>query len=191
MPAAQTADFIPLTSILPTRRAALFDLRDDFNSVDGREFGAGMDAPDHLPSGSHSVYFCGEAYEWRYAVLHGLKASRESNVCAPVEAPVTGGGSVVADGTSGGGASVPGNETRKGRKAMHTSGAARKAAYRANRARVDYTDTPAIVDKLRETAAALDCSVNELLQSMVRFAETNRNWKQVGLYGSRRAGVLQ
>lgn len=84
-----------------------------------------------------------------------------------------------------------GNETAKGRKAIHASAAARKAAHRAKRDRVDYSDKPEIIEKLRETAAALDCSVNELLQSMVRFAETNRNWKQVGLYGSRKNGVLQ
>jgi hypothetical protein len=30
-----------------------------------------------------------------------------------------------------------------------------------------------------------------LLQSLVRFALTNRNWKQVGLYGARVNGVLQ
>ena len=79
----------------------------------------------------------------------------------------------------------------KGRPAKHTSAAARKAAHRAEKARVDFTDKPEIIAKLRETAAQLDCSVNELLQSMVRFAECNRNWKQVGLYGSRRDGVLQ
>lgn len=86
---------------------------------------------------------------------------------------------------------LTGNEKRKGRRPVHASAAARKAAYRAERARIDYTDAPHIVDKLRETAAQLDCSVNELLQSMVRFAETNRNWKQVGLYGARKSGVLQ
>jgi len=84
-----------------------------------------------------------------------------------------------------------GNEKRKGRAARHSDSAARKAAYRAAKARVDYTDKPEIIAKLRETAAELDCSVNELLQSMVRFAECNRNWKQVGLYGARRDGALQ
>lgn len=84
-----------------------------------------------------------------------------------------------------------GNEKRKGRRPVHATAAARKAAYRAERARIDYTDAPHIVAKLRETAVQLDCSVNELLQSMVRFAETNRNWKQVGLYGARKNGVLQ
>lgn len=84
-----------------------------------------------------------------------------------------------------------GNEKRKGRKPVHASAAARKAAYRAEKARVDFTDKPEIIAKLRETAVQLDCSVNELLQSMVRFAECNRNWKQVGLYGKRSGGVLQ
>lgn len=84
-----------------------------------------------------------------------------------------------------------GNEKRKGRAPKHASAADRKTAYRSDKKRVDYTDAPHIIEKLKETAAELDCSVNELLQSMVRFAETNRNWKQVGLYGSRRGGALQ
>lgn len=98
---------------------------------------------------------------------------------------------VVQVGGEGGIQFEPGNEKRKGRKPVHANAAAKKAAYRADKARVDFTDKPEIVAKLRETAAQLDCSVNELLQSMVRFAECNRNWKQVGLYGSRRDGVLQ
>lgn len=91
----------------------------------------------------------------------------------------------------GSGEGCTGNEKRKGRPAKHADAAARKAAYRAARARVDYSDKPEIIAKLQETAAELGCSVNELLQSMVRFAECNRNWKQVGLYGARRDGVLQ
>lgn len=107
-----------------------------------------------------------------------------SPVCADASA------ALVAQ-VGGGGGIQTGNEKRKGRRPVHANAAARKAAYRAERARIDYTDAPHIVDKLRETAAQLDCSVNELLQSMVRFAETNRNWKQVGLYGARNNGVLQ
>lgn len=84
-----------------------------------------------------------------------------------------------------------GNETRRGRPPLHASAAERKAAYRAAKARIDYTDSPEIVAKLHETAAELDCSVNELLRSMVRFAQTNRNWKQLGLFGARKDGVLQ
>ena len=68
---------------------------------------------------------------------------------------------------------------------MHADAAARKAAHRADLARIDFTDKPEIVAKLKETAEQLDCSVIELLRSMVRFAQCNRNWKQVGLYGSR------
>ena len=102
---------------------------------------------------------------------------------------VSGAGLTLVAQESGGGCA--GNETRKGRPAKHASAAARKAAYRAEKARVDFTDKPEIIAKLRETAVQLDCSVNELLQSMVRFAECNRNWKRVGLYGSRNNGVLQ
>lgn len=84
-----------------------------------------------------------------------------------------------------------GNETRTGRPPVHATAAERKAAYRATKARIDYTDSPEIVAKLHETAAELDCSVNELLRSMVRFAQTNRNWKQLGLFGARKDGALQ
>ena len=94
-------------------------------------------------------------------------------------------------GGEGGNQSMPGNERRRGRKAVHASAAARKAAYRADKARIDFTDKPEIVATLNEIAADLDCSKNELLQSLVRFALTNRNWKQVGLYGARANGVLQ
>jgi len=126
-------------------------------------------------------------------LLPEITAPEAVNVCAPVEVGtlIGAGGCAVARAVNDGGAPDTGNEKRKGRKPVHASSAARKAAYRAERARVDYTDAPHIVAKLRETAAQLDCSVNELLQSMVRFAETNRNWKQVGLYGSRCDGVLQ
>lgn len=89
------------------------------------------------------------------------------------------------------GYAVPGNETRGGRTPVHATPAKRKAAYRAAKARIDYTDSPEIVAKLQETAIELDCSVNELLRSMVRFAQTNRNWKQLGLFGARKDGVLQ
>jgi hypothetical protein len=122
-------------------------------------------------------------------VLPEFAAPDAANDCTPPEVGSNGDSCAVACIANGGECS--GNEKRKGRRPVHASAAARKAAYRAERARIDYTDAPHIVDKLRETAAQLDCSVNELLQSMVRFAETNRNWKQVGLYGARKNGVLQ
>ena len=122
-------------------------------------------------------------------LLPEIAAPQAANDCTPPEVGSNGDSCAVACIANGG--ECIGNETRKGRPAKHISAAARKAAYRAEKARVDFTDKPEIIAKLRETAAQLDCSVNELLQSMVRFAECNRNWKQVGLYGSRRDGVLQ
>lgn len=120
-----------------------------------------------------------------------IAASDAVNVCHPpvcVGAPA----SLLAEvGGEGDTESVAGNEKRKGRRPVHASAAARKAAYRAGKARIDFTDKPAIAATLAEIAADLDCSKNELMQSLVRFALTNRNWKQVGLYGSRRDGVLQ
>lgn len=115
-----------------------------------------------------------------------------ANDCRP---PVCAGASashhVAVVGGEGGNQSNTGNEKRKGRRAIHASAAARKAAYRATKARIDFTDKPEIASTLAEIAADLDCSKNELMQSLVRFALTNRNWKQVGLYGARRNGVLQ
>ena len=85
---------------------------------------------------------------------------------------------------------MTGNETRKGRANVYASAAQRKAAYRATRSRLDYTDTPETVAKLHDIAQALDCSANELLRSIVRFALLNRNWRQVGLFGARKHGEL-
>ncbi|KQW25571.1 hypothetical protein [Acidovorax sp. Root402] len=121
-------------------------------------------------------------------LLPEISAPEAANDCSPAVVPLA---AVVVAHPVMDGEGCTGNEKRKGRRPVHASAAARKAAYRAEKARVDFTDKPEIIAKLRETAAQLDCSVNELLQSMVRFAECNRNWKQVGLYGARRDGVLQ
>lgn len=122
-------------------------------------------------------------------LLPEIAAPEAANDC---HSPVCADASAALVAQVGGGSGIhTGNEKRKGRRPVHASAAARKAAYRAEKARVDFTDKPEIISKLRETAAQLDCSVNELLQSMVRFAECNRNWKQVGLYGARNNGVLQ
>jgi hypothetical protein len=121
-------------------------------------------------------------------LLPEIAAPEAANDCSPAVVPLA---AVVVAHPVMGGEGCTGNEKRKGRRPVHASAAARKAAYRAQKARVDFTDKPEIIAKLRETAAQLDCSVNELLQSMVRFAECNRNWKQVGLYGARNNGVLQ
>lgn len=83
----------------------------------------------------------------------------------------------------------PGNEIaqagKAGRPAIYANGAARVRAHRANKARIDYSDDPKIAQTIAEIADQLGCSRNEVMQSLTRFALTNRNWKQVGLYGSK------
>lgn len=83
----------------------------------------------------------------------------------------------------------PGDEmaqaAKKGRRAVHPSAAARVRAHRAKVARLDVSIKPEIADTIGDIAGELDCSRNELLNSLIRFALTNRNWKQVGLYGSK------
>ncbi len=72
-----------------------------------------------------------------------------------------------------------------GRPARHADDAARVRAHRAKLARLDVSIKPEIAETIGEIAGDLDCSRNELLNSLIRFALTNRNWKQVGLYGSK------
>lgn len=122
-------------------------------------------------------------------LLPEIAAPEAANDCTPPEVGSNGDSCAVACIANGG--ECAGNEKRKGRRPVHASAAARKAAYRAQKARIDYTDKPAIAATLEEIAAELDCSKNELMQSLVRFALTNRNWKTVGLYGARNNGVLQ
>jgi hypothetical protein len=122
-------------------------------------------------------------------LLPEIAAPEAANDCTPPEVGSNGDSCAVACIANGG--ECAGNEKRKGRRPVHANAAARKAAYRAEKARIDYTDKPAIAATLEEIAAELDCSKNELMQSLVRFALTNRNWKTVGLYGARNNGVLQ
>lgn len=73
---------------------------------------------------------------------------------------------------------------KRGRPRVHASDSAKTAAFRSRNVRMDVLLPPAIGETLASIASDLDCSRNELLASMVRFALTNRNWRQVGLYGS-------
>ena len=83
------------------------------------------------------------------------------------------------------GASGPGVcSLSAGRPRVHADPAAKVRAHRAKLARIDVSIKPELADTLRDISARLDCSMNELLGSMIRFGLTNRNWKQVGLYGS-------
>lgn len=94
----------------------------------------------------------------------------------------------LADSGSSGSLAAPGEsvrEVRSGRRAVHADAAARVRAHRATKARIDYSDDPKIAQTIGEIADQLGCSRNEVMQSLTRFALTNRNWKQVGLYGSK------
>lgn len=77
---------------------------------------------------------------------------------------------------------VPGNAfpgtAKKARKAD------RKAAYRATHARLDVATTPRIADTIASLATDLGASRNEVVNSLLRFALTNRNWRQQGLWGA-------
>jgi len=82
----------------------------------------------------------------------------------------------------------PGNEIqvrRVGRPAMHASSAARKQAFRAKSYRLDLSIKAETGAVLVDIAAGLDCSQNELVTNMIRFALTNRNWRLVGLMGAK------
>jgi hypothetical protein len=74
---------------------------------------------------------------------------------------------------------------KPGRPSLHADDAARVRAHRAKLARLDVSIKPEIAYTIGDIAGELDCSRNELLNSLIRFALTNRNWKQVGLYGSK------
>ena len=76
---------------------------------------------------------------------------------------------------------------RTGRRAVHADPAARVRAHRAKKARLDVLIKPELDETLTSIAGELDCSKNELMNSLIRFALTNRNWRQLGLMGSRSA----
>lgn len=97
--------------------------------------------------------------------------------CAP-HAESGSSGSLAAPGESG-------REVRSGRRAVHVDSAARVRAHRAKAARVEFTDKPEIKQTIADIAAQLGVSESDVMRSITRFALTNRNWKQVGLYGSK------
>ncbi|MGJ7526552.1 hypothetical protein [Variovorax sp. GB1P17] len=70
---------------------------------------------------------------------------------------------------------------------MHADSAARVRAHRAKGARIEFGDKSEIKQTIAEIADQLGCSEADVMRSFTRFALTNRNWKQVGLYGSKGA----
>lgn len=199
------AESLPFAGVfLPFPGVSSVDLRPEFWAAGRHDLisGAGMDAPDFRPTGSHaSTEFGPYIKADGFTALHLVPSAPVGTFdCTPSEVTETGSSSEVAFCANGAGCNptnaaandtTTGNEKRKGRKPSHATPAARKAAYRAQKARIDYTDKPAIAATLDALASDLDCSKNELLQSLVRFALTNRNWRQLGLFGTRAEGVLQ
>lgn len=82
--------------------------------------------------------------------------------------------------------------TGPGRPRLHASDSDRVAFFRSTKVRVEVVlprDTGA---RLSEISSSLDCSRNELLLSLVRFALTNRDWRRLGLWGeNQNAGGLR
>ncbi len=72
---------------------------------------------------------------------------------------------------------------RKGRKARHASDARRVQAHRAAHARLDVVVAPELKASIASIAAELGFKDAEVIRDMLKFALTNRNWKQVGLTG--------
>lgn len=94
----------------------------------------------------------------------------------------------LADSGSSGSLAAPGEsvrEVRSGRRAIHADNAAKVRAHRAAKGRIEFTDDPKIKQTIAGIASELGCSEADVLRSITRFALTNRNWKQVGLYGSK------
>ncbi|MGY8531922.1 hypothetical protein [Paracidovorax citrulli] len=80
---------------------------------------------------------------------------------------------------------------RRGRPRKYASDADRKAAYRAGKARIDYTDKPEIKATISRLASQFEVGENEVLQELVRFALCNRDWSRMGFAARRVDGALQ
>lgn len=78
------------------------------------------------------------------------------------------------------------NVTGRGRPREHASDSARVAAHRSKKVRKELLLPQATADAIAYISSELDCSQQELLLSLVRFALTNRNWRVLGLYGGRK-----
>lgn len=80
--AVDSGECVPVGAVLSGRFGCSSELRDDFlhgfmgDGLIGSVSGAGMDAPPHIPSGSHRSYVCGAGYSWSWLVVDGCSASR-------------------------------------------------------------------------------------------------------------------
>lgn len=74
---------------------------------------------------------------------------------------------------------------RPGRPRIHTDQAARVAAFRAQHRRLEIRLENAQADNLQAIAASLDVPLTVLVESMLKFALANRDWKRMGLAHTR------
>lgn len=70
------------------------------------------------------------------------------------------------------------------RPKIHEDEAARRAAFLADKDRFDFITDKHIGASVRELAAHFGASNADVLNDLIRFALTNRNWKQQGLLWS-------
>jgi hypothetical protein len=80
---------------------------------------------------------------------------------------------------------ISGNQqpVTKGRRRVHSTPAARVAAFRASHKRLDFVTNERVATTIASLAEQFDCSKNDVMNSLVRYALTNRNWRQQGLWG--------
>lgn len=71
------------------------------------------------------------------------------------------------------------------RPSKYASAAERQAAYRERYEVIDIRVTKETGETLKQLAAHLDTSRNELVNSLIIFALLNRNWATLGLFGKR------
>lgn len=80
---------------------------------------------------------------------------------------------------------VTGPAAGPGRPRLHASDSQRVAKFRSTKVRIEVLLPQDTGARLSDIASSLDCSRNELLISLVRFALTNRDWRRLGLWGEK------
>jgi hypothetical protein len=70
------------------------------------------------------------------------------------------------------------------RPRIHSDAAAKRAAHLTDRARLEVITSAQIAQTVAELAAQYDASKNEVINDLIRFALTNRDWKAQGLLWS-------
>jgi hypothetical protein len=68
-----------------------------------------------------------------------------------------------------------------GRKKIHADAQARRVAYLADKMRFDLILTTRIGNTVNDLAAQYETSTSQVLNDLIRYALTNRDWKGQGL----------